>query len=125
MRRRSLLGMPDAGVLLLALTGVVLAWLLIPPTGSARAVGRVRVQTAIAEYTYLLQPDREVELELPGGGMRLQFAHGSVRVAESNCPRGLCRAHGWLGGPDDAIVCVPRQVAITRIGGEQCDAVTR
>ena len=77
------------------------------------------------QWVLAVYPDRQVVIEFAGGHMLLEFARGSVRVAESHCPRRVCMAHGWLGGGDDAIVCVPQQVVITRLGGRECDAVTR
>lgn len=55
--------------------------------------------------------------------MKIEIRNGAVRVAESNCPKGICKQAGWVRTPGRAIVCVPNRVLI-EIRGESrgCDA---
>ena len=44
--------------------------------------------------------------------MKIEIKDGAIRVAESNCPRGLCKQAGWVRTPGRSIVCVPNRVVI-------------
>jgi len=49
--------------------------------------------------------------------MRIEIKGGRIRVAESNCPRGVCKQAGWVRTPGRSIVCVPNHVIIEIRGG--------
>lgn len=99
------------------------AWQTIPPAGAI--AGRIVILAPGGEQA--LDPARTGDLVVAGtrGSLRLELRPGTVRIAESDCPRGICRHHGWLGGPDDVIVCVPNRVVIRRDHSGGLDAVTR
>ncbi len=44
--------------------------------------------------------------------MRIEIKGGAIRVAESNCPKGVCKQTGWVRTPGRSIVCVPNKVLI-------------
>jgi hypothetical protein len=44
--------------------------------------------------------------------MRIEIRGGAVRVAESDCPRGVCRQAGWVRTPGRSIVCIPNKVLV-------------
>jgi len=44
--------------------------------------------------------------------MQVEIRQGAIRVAESDCPRGVCREMGWVRTPGRSLVCVPNQVLI-------------
>ena len=44
--------------------------------------------------------------------MKLEIKGGAIRVAESDCPKGICRQAGWVRTPGRTIVCVPNRVLI-------------
>ena len=44
--------------------------------------------------------------------MKIEIRAGAIRVAESNCPRGVCKQAGWVRTPGRSIVCVPNRVVI-------------
>jgi len=52
--------------------------------------------------------------------MRIEIRDGAVRVAESNCPKGVCKHVGWIRAPGRSIVCVPNRVLI-ELKGESKD----
>jgi hypothetical protein len=45
-------------------------------------------------------------------GMRVEIKDGRIRVAESDCPKGVCKHVGWVRTPGRSIVCVPNKVLI-------------
>jgi len=52
--------------------------------------------------------------------MRIEIKGGAIRVAESNCPKGVCKQVGWVRTPGRSIVCVPNRVLI-ELKGEPKD----
>ena len=44
--------------------------------------------------------------------MKIEIKDGAIRVAESDCPRGLCKHAGWVRTPGRSIVCVPNRVVV-------------
>jgi len=50
--------------------------------------------------------------------MKIEIKNGAIRVAESDCPRGICMQAGWVRTPGRSIVCVPNRVLI-EIRGER------
>ena len=52
--------------------------------------------------------------------MRIEIKAGAIRVAESNCPKGVCKHAGGIRTPGRSIVCVPNRVLI-ELKGEPKD----
>jgi hypothetical protein len=50
--------------------------------------------------------------------MKIEIKGGAIRVAESDCPKGVCRQAGWVRTPGRSIVCVPNKVLI-EVRGER------
>ncbi len=50
--------------------------------------------------------------------MKIEIRNGAIRVAESDCPKGICRQAGWVRTPGRTIMCVPNRVLI-QLKGEQ------
>ena len=44
--------------------------------------------------------------------MKIEIRNGAIRVAESDCPRGICKQAGWVRTPGRSIMCVPNRVLI-------------
>jgi hypothetical protein len=44
--------------------------------------------------------------------MKIEINGGAIRVAESDCPKGICKQAGWVRTPGRTIVCVPNRVLI-------------
>ncbi len=44
--------------------------------------------------------------------MKIEIKDGAIRVAESDCPKGICKQAGWVHTPGRSIVCVPNKVLI-------------
>jgi hypothetical protein len=55
--------------------------------------------------------------------MKIEIKDGAIRVAESDCPKGVCKHAGWVRTPGRSIVCVPNRVVIELKGRQKgCDA---
>jgi hypothetical protein len=86
------------------------AWSLVR-AARARA-GRVEVRITRAGKLVGAYPlDRDARISIDED-MVVEVQSGRVRVAESDCPKGVCRHAGWFGSPGRAIVCVPNRVVI-------------
>ncbi len=46
------------------------------------------------------------------GKMDIEVNGGRVRVLDSDCPKRLCVAFGWISSPGESIVCVANKVII-------------
>ena len=44
--------------------------------------------------------------------MKIEIKGDAIRVAESDCPKGVCMQAGWVRTPGRSIVCVPNKVLI-------------
>lgn len=42
----------------------------------------------------------------------VQIKAGQLRVAESDCPKGICKHAGWVETPGRSIICLPNRVVI-------------
>ena len=68
---------------------------------------------------YPLSADRTILIGDPARpDMKIEIAGGRVRVAESDCPKGVCLHTGWVSRPGRPIVCLPNKVLIEVKGGE-------
>ena len=43
---------------------------------------------------------------------KIEIKGGRVRVAESDCPKGICKHVGWVSTPGRSIVCIPNKILI-------------
>ncbi|MCL2227554.1 MAG: NusG domain II-containing protein [Oscillospiraceae bacterium] len=57
----------------------------------------------------------------------IEASLGRVRVAEANCPDGICVRKGWISDSTVPIVCLPHRLVIRMIcmGEPAVDAVVR
>jgi len=70
---------------------------------------------------YQLDRDQEIIIgDRARPDMRIEIRGGAIRVAESDCPKGVCRQAGWVRTPGRSIVCVPNRVLI-ELKGEPKD----
>jgi hypothetical protein len=51
--------------------------------------------------------------------MKIEIRDGAIRVAESDCPKGVCKHAGWVRTPGRSIVCVPNRVIIELKGRQK------
>lgn len=105
------------GVLLLAI-GLFGLKLFSQEKGS-RAVVRIDGQIT-AEYS--LTEDQTVILNgYDGGQNTLVIAGGTARMAEADCPDGLCVHQGEISYDGQTIVCLPHRIVVEIQGGENPD----
>jgi len=62
--------------------------------------------------SYDLSHDRVVTQEAGGHEIRLEINAGRIRIADSDCPRQICKHAGWISRPNQTIVCVPNKILI-------------
>jgi len=62
---------------------------------------------------YQLDRDQVVVIGDPARpDMKIEVKDGRIRVAESDCPKGVCKHAGWVRTPGRSIICVPNKVLI-------------
>ena len=55
----------------------------------------------------------ESENKLAGSGYnQLQAEQGRIRMAEADCPDGICVRQGWVSGNLIPIICLPNNVVV-------------
>ncbi|MFO7650483.1 MAG: NusG domain II-containing protein [bacterium] len=106
------LGVFDAA-LVVALVALP-AWSLL---NSARArTGRAEARISRSGRLVGVYPlDRAARVQL-ADDVVVEIRDGRVRVAESDCPKGVCRHAGWVSSPGRSIICVPNNVVIELVG---------
>lgn len=110
-RRRLLrLGVLDA-VLVAALLFLPVRTLLARRRAEPAAVRITQAGRLVGVYRL----DRDARVRL-NSGVVIEIRGGAVRVAESDCPKGICRHTGWVRQPGRTIVCVPNRVAVEVTG---------
>ena len=73
---------------------------------------------------YPLDRDRSIVIGAAAQpDMIVEIKAGRIRVAESDCAKGVCKHTGWVSGPGRPIVCVPNKVLIEVKGGKAGSAV--
>ena len=67
--------------------------------------------------SYPLDRDQTIRIgDKTGSGMVVEIRGGRIRVAESDCPKGVCKHAGWIHTPGRSIICVPNRVLIELVG---------
>jgi len=103
------------------ITSAVVALLLLrAPAGYAR----IYKDGALTEEVNLLTVTEAYKIHIGGDGVAatksyniLEVERGRIRVAEADCPDGLCIRQGWVSGGLVPIVCLPNTVLVTFEGG--------
>lgn len=103
-----LLGLLAAGLLL-----SLAVWLTSRP--GARV--EVRVDGELTG-SYSLSEDGEYRLEGMGGSNLLVIESGSARIAEADCPDGLCVGMGIIQKAGQSIVCLPHRLVVSIVAAE-------
>ncbi|MEO0078310.1 MAG: NusG domain II-containing protein [candidate division WOR-3 bacterium] len=111
-------------VLLVVSLVVLPVWALVRRHSSPRDHLAVEIRLGNRLYgAYPLERDALIQV---ADRMTVEIRAGSVRVRESNCPKGICRHTGWRSTPGSTIICLPNRIVITITGqGQEYDVETR
>ena len=102
----------------LVLVGVVFAMLLML-TRQQGAQVQVSVSGTVTAC-YPLERDGVYSIAAENGGTNLLvIADGKAHMEEATCPDGLCVNMGSINKNGQSIVCLPNQVVVEVIGGEE------
>lgn len=99
------------GLLLLA-GGLYLA---LAARGEAGAWAVVRVESEVVARFRL---DEDGTYPLNGGTNLLVIEDGTARIAEADCPDGLCVRQGRIRFRGQVVTCLPNRLTVTIEGGE-------
>lgn len=91
---------------------LVLAAVLLLVYHGGSGADAVLVKWDGGSATYSLSRDRTEELSSNGHALTLEIKDGAVRIADSDCPDGLCERMGWADDPSAVIVCAPAKVLV-------------
>jgi len=101
-------------VLLIAALLALPGWALIRAARAAgeRPIARIFQNNRLVG-TYQLDRDQTIAIgDRAGPEMSIEVRGGAIRVAESDCPKGVCKHAGWVRTPGRTIVCIPNRVLI-------------
>ena len=105
-----------AALLALPVWGLVRTW----RAARERPVARIYQNNRLLGV-YPLDRDQVIAIgDNARPAMRIEIKGGAIRVAESNCPKGVCKHAGRIRTPGRSIVCVPNRVLI-ELKGEAKD----
>lgn len=62
-------------------------------------------------------PMEQIVVESQGFHLTIELQDGQARVAQADCPDGVCVHAGWISRPGAVAVCVPARVSIAVEGG--------
>ena len=114
-------------VALLVAAAAALLLVMRPETGGRLTAVVTLDGTEIARQE-LEGLDAPVLLEIEGAKhpITVEFSSGKVRIYETECPGGDCKATGWVERAGGQIVCLPNRVVISVEGDgpSDIDAVT-
>jgi hypothetical protein len=109
-------------LLLIATLVALPGWALVRSWHAAaeRPVARVFQNNRLIG-TYPLDHDQNILIgDRANPHMKIEIHNGAIRVAESDCPKGVCKHAGWVRTPGRSILCVPNRVLI-EVAGESRD----
>ena len=67
--------------------------------------------------------DGTYEIDSEYGRNVIEVSDGKLRMAEADCPYGLCVSQGWVTSGTQSIVCLPNRITVELSGEGQVDAV--
>src|SRR5690606_12623511 len=118
LRRRTIRERLFAGAAAAALAAAGI-WAAIEPHAPMAPHAHAHVRIAGQEAASIpLDGEGVYDLHGDGWHMRLAIEEGRIRVERSTCRHQFCVRTGWIHRPDQSIVCLPYQVVITLIGGD-------
>lgn len=101
-------------VLLVAALAALPGWALVRTWRTAREEREAWVYQAHRLVgVYRLDVDKTIVIgDQAMPHMKIEVRNGAIRVAESDCPKGVCRQTGWVRTPGRSIICVPNRVLV-------------
>lgn len=112
---------------------IVVGALTVPATaylaGAETGPRYASVSVGGREVQRFALPHEAERYEIPAQGniCILEIRGTKLRMAESDCPKKLCIARGWIDQPGESIVCLPHRVVV-KISGQSLgrpDSITR
>ncbi len=101
--------------------GLVLAaalLLLLLPLLWREEAAVLEVSTPAGTKTYSLAEDRSFAVASGEICLTVEIREGRVRVRESNCPDGVCRASREIASSGESILCAPGGIRLLVRGGD-------
>ena len=105
-----------ASILVLAIGGLLAyRWL----TPSVEEKGEVVISVKGKEIgRYLLYQDQEIEIPADYGTSILDIKDGNAKMRHAGCPDQVCVLHPSIHYHGDMIICLPNQIIVEVVGGE-------
>ncbi len=99
-------------IVLIVLLSVILILRTIRGYTTESSQSTVALVYREGELVEELDLEEERTIDLDGGEIEIEVKGGRVRVAEADCPRGICIDSGWIRRTGQSIVCLPNKVLI-------------
>ena len=103
-------------LLIASLVAIILAWFLLPLSGSSDNLKMVIYENGEAAVTVELSSLKEGRRFLVNGCEIYADSKG-VRFVDSCCEDGLCVKRGTMTRAGDTMACVPERVVVSLYGG--------
>ena len=107
-------------LILCIVLALALLLLLLPLLRQEGAI--LSVTTPSGTQSYPLSENRTLTLTVEDHILTVEILDGRVRVLESSCSDGICRAVGWIDRNGESIVCAPAGVRLLIEGGKGGDS---
>lgn len=121
--------MKKADFIIIGAVVAVVAVLLLFLYGSNSNFGsyvQIEIDGKITE-TLPLDEDTEKEIATENGGTNtLVIKDGKAKMAEANCPDGICKNHMAISRNGESIICLPHKVVVSVVdknSNDEIDAV--
>ncbi len=112
------------GDLLLCVALLLLAGILAGILFLCRKPGATVVvtQNDLTLLSVSLSEDGTYPIRTQAGYNLLVVENGSARIAEADCPHGICTQSGAVRYAGQTIVCLPHKLVVTVVGGDDAPA---
>ena len=93
------------------------------PLFASESGSHAAIQTDSGSIRIALDTDCEKTVVSNGHTLTVAVSNGEIRVANADCPDGLCKKSGSVRREGEAIVCLPARVMISIPGKAGVDGV--
>lgn len=105
-------------ILAIVLSIAVVTAVSVQAAGGGVQGSQVQVESPEGTFVYALSQQVSASVEGPLGHTHFEVVDGQVRVTDSPCRDKICIAGGAIGRTGEWVACLPNQVFVRVIAGE-------
>ena len=110
--------------IIFVLFGIIVVFILFTNIGSKSPFSEIdvflkgeKILTITQEGTYTVNSTDGHLL------LQVEYLNGAFRVINSTCPLKVCEHTGWVNNPNQPIVCIPNEIIVKPVGGQNKSGV--